>query len=193
MGRIILASTSPRRAELVKRIGLTQCKIVDPRVEEKLLSDMPPEELVGHWSRRKAEAVSASPEDVVIAADTIVWFDGGALGKPSDAADAFGMLTMLAGNWHTVYTGLTVIHDGQTITEVESTAVLMRPMSTQEIEAYVATGEPLDKAGAYGVQERGALLCERVDGDFYNVMGLPLFRLGRVLADLGVNLFEEEE
>lgn len=194
MGRIILASSSPRRQELMRRIGLRDAEIVPPGVEEEPIRGIPPGELAAYWSLKKAESVAGDcgPGDVVIAGDTVVWHDGNILGKPADEADAFKMLTMLSGAWHTVYTGLTVIRDGKIITQAEATSVLMRSMTPGEIEAYIKTGEPMDKAGAYGIQERGALLCERIDGDFYNVMGLPLFRLGRILASLGLNLFEDE-
>ncbi len=194
MGRIILASSSPRRQELIHRIGFDNVKIVSPKVEEGPMPGMPPDDLAAYWSRKKAESVAegCDQDDVVIAGDTVVCFDGNILGKPADEADAFNMLTMLSGAWHTVYTGVTVIRGGEIATECEATSVLMRPMTSEEIEAYINTGEPLDKAGAYGVQERGALLCEKVEGDFYNVVGMPLFRLGRMLASLGIDPFAEE-
>lgn len=189
--KIILASSSPRRQELIRRIGITNARIIPPKCDEKVEDGMPPEDVVAIVSRRKAETVAsqyAAPEDIVIAADTVVWYDGNILGKPVDEADAFNMLTMISGNWHMVYTAVTIIRGDELITEEEATSVLMRNLTAEQIEAYIATGEPMDKAGAYGIQERGALLCERVDGDFYNVMGLPLFRLGLMLERLGIDL-----
>ena len=174
----------------MRRLGITNCTVVPPACDECCGEAQAPEDVVAILSRRKAESVAlaAAPGDIVIAADTIVWHDGMALGKPRDEEDAFAMLSRLAGQWHTVYTGVTVLRDGEAITEEEFTSVLMRAMTEAEIRAYIATGEPMDKAGAYGVQARGALLCQRMDGDFYNVMGLPLFRLGHMLRRLGVDL-----
>ena len=194
MADIILASSSPRRLELLRRIGIAHCRVIPPACDEEYDETLPPEDAVMLLSRRKAMdiAASASPADLIIAADTLVWHNGRALGKPVDADDAFSMLTALSGSLHAVYTGVTVLRGDAMLTEAERTSVLLRAMTAEEIRLYVATGEPMDKAGSYGIQERGALLCERVDGDFYNVMGLPLFRLGRMLGRMGVHpLFEE--
>ena len=136
-------------------------------------------------SRRKASHVyrtAASPDDTIIAADTLVWQDGRLLGKPADAADAAAMLRALSGRRHTVHTGLTVIRGGEEQTVVSAAAVYFRPMTEREIEWYVATGEPLDKAGAYGIQERGGIFVERIEGDFFTVLGLPLCELFRILG-----------
>jgi septum formation protein len=192
---IILASSSPRRTELLKRIGVEDFRVIPHGCGEDTDAGLPPEDVVSQLSRRKAERIArrhAIPGDVVVAADTVVWYDGQVLGKPEDERDAFDTLTKLSGNWHQVYTGITVIRNEQILTEMENTSVLMRRMTPEEIWSYIATGEPMDKAGAYGIQERGALLCERVDGDFYNVMGLPLFRLGLMLRQVGVNLLSED-
>ena len=122
---------------------------------------------------------AASPDDTVIAADTLVWQDGRLLGKPADAA---AMLRALSGRRHTVHTGLTVLRGGEAQTVVSAAAVYFRPMTEREIEWYIATGEPLDKAGAYGIQERGGIFVERIEGDFFTVLGLPLCELFRILG-----------
>ena len=130
---------------------------------------------------------AAAAGDLIIAADTVVALDGRILGKPADGPDAFAMLSALSGRRHQVYTGLTVVCGAQRLTEHEVTAVTFRSLSSAEICAYIATGEPMDKAGAYGIQGRGALFVEGIEGDYYNVMGLPVCRLGRILARLGVD------
>ena len=174
----------------MERIGLPDVFAVSPTVEEEIDPDARPGELVAFWSLQKAKSVAVSfADDIVIAADTIVWHDGKVIGKPRDESGAAVTLRHLSGDRHEVYTGLTVIKGDTVVTETEMSAVYMRAMSEDEIAAYIKTGEPMDKAGAYGIQERGALLCERVDGDFYNVMGLPVYRLGKILSSLGVNLF----
>ncbi len=193
MGKIILASSSPRRQEILKRIGLS-FKTVNPDLDEVIDQEMPPEDIVSHWSRKKAEAVAAhyGSEDIVIAADTIVYFDGNILGKPTDETDAFKTLTMLSGSWHTVYTGITIIRGDDVLTDVESTTVLFRELSSKQIEHYIDTGEPMDKAGSYGIQDLGALFVERIDGDIYNVIGLPLYRLSLMLSHFGIDLLSLE-
>ena len=195
MAKIILASSSPRRIELMRRIGLEKCKVIVPHIDEDFDRAAPPEEIAAELSRRKAAEVvdQCGPEDIIIAADTIVLYDGNVLGKPEDEADAFNMLTMLSGSRHLVYTGLTVRRGSEVVTEDEVTSVYMRELTGEEIEAYIATGEPMDKAGAYGIQERGALLVERVDGDFYNVMGLPVCRLSKILERFGIDLLKEDD
>ena len=141
-------------------------------------------------SREKSDAAAAlcTAEEIVITADTMVFLDDARLGKPADEADALRMLTALQGRRHTVCTGVTVRRGDEILTESESTDVYFRPASEAELLAYIRTGEPLDKAGAYGVQGRGALLVERLDGDFFNVMGLPVLRLSRMLARFGIHL-----
>lgn len=184
---IILASTSPRRKELLSRMGLS-FKAVSPDVEEDMRMDLPPSELVMELSGQKAQAVyeREGGSALIIAADTVVSLDGAVLGKPADELDAFKMLTTLSGTRHQVYTGITVLWNGERVTEFEATDVTFRDLNQEEIEAYIATGEPMDKAGAYGIQGYGALFVEGISGDFYNVMGLPVCRLGRILARLGV-------
>ena len=147
-----------------------------------------PEETVCHISRQKSGAVQAEPEDIVITADTMVFLDDQRLGKPQDEADALRMLTALQGRRHTVCTGVTVRQGDRVLTESEATGVVFRPAEESELRAYIATGEPMDKAGSYGVQGKGALLVERLEGDFFNVMGLPVLRLSRMLAQFGIKL-----
>ena len=187
---IILASTSPRRKELLGQIGLKDYRILSPDVEEVLDEMLPPAQLVEGLSRQKALAVRGrvDEDDVIIAADTVVSLEGEVLVKPADEMDAFKMLSALSGNRHQVYTGLTVIRGEQVVTEHEMTTVTFRELDPEEIEHYIATGEPMDKAGAYGIQGIGALLVSGIDGDYFKVMGLPVYRLGRILARFGVDV-----
>lgn len=191
MSKIYLATTSPRRIALLKQVGLSGFEVLTPEIVEILDSNLAPEDSVAFWSRKKAESVKkhVSHEDIIIAADTLVWCNGKIVGKPADEDDAFRTLLMLSGNWHCVYTGVTIMRGDEVLTEEEMTSVLIRNLSPKQIREYVATGEPMDKAGSYGIQERGALLCERVDGDFYNVMGLPVFRLSIMLEQMGIDIF----
>ena len=186
---MILASQSPRRRELLGQMGFS-FTVRPARGEELPHPELTPAQLVEVLSRQKAEevAVQAGPDDVVIAADTVVAVDGAVLGKPRDPADAARMLSLLSGRAHTVYTGVTVRRGTFSLTAHEATQVRFRPLTQSEISAYIATGEPMDKAGAYGVQGKGALLVERLEGDFFNVMGLPVLRLSRMLAQFGIRL-----
>ena len=186
---MILASQSPRRKELLGQMGLRGFKVTSPEVDETVDEHLPPAQVVEELSRRKAMAVArhADGDDLIIAADTVVALEGAVLGKPADGADAARMLAALAGRTHFVYTGLTVLRGERARTVSEETAVTFRPLTEGEIAAYVATGEPLDKAGAYGIQGYGALLVEGIRGDYYNVMGLPVCRLGLLLKELGVD------
>ena len=187
---IILASQSPRRRELLGQMGVKGFKVLSPEVDEHVEGNPDPASLVEQLSLRKASAVAqrADEDDLIIAADTVVVLDGAVLGKPADEREAFAMLSALSGNRHYVYTGVTVLRGGQTLTAHECTTVTFREVEPHEISAYIATGEPLDKAGAYGIQGLGALLIRRIEGDYYNVMGLPVYRLGRMLAELGLDL-----
>ena len=186
---IILASQSPRRRELLERMGVRDFRIVTPDIDEHMDRELPPAELVRQISLEKAQAVAAQadPNAVIIAADTVVALDGVVLGKPADEEEAFRMLSLLSGNRHQVYTGLTVLRGEQVFSQWEETSVTFRPLTAEEIEAYIATGEPMDKAGAYGIQGYGALFIEGISGDYYNVMGLPVCRLGQILGQLGMN------
>ena len=192
---VILASQSPRRRELLERMGISDFLIRPAQGEEIFDPSLTPAQLVEALSRQKAEEISAGagPEDIVIAADTVVSVDGRVLGKPRDEAEAAGMLSALSGREHTVYTGVTVRRGCRTITDTVVTHVWFRPLSQQEIAAYVATGEPMDKAGAYGIQGLAGLFVERLDGDYYNVMGLPICRLCAMLRHLGVEILGQAD
>lgn len=190
MSNIVLASGSPRRRELLQRIGLTDFLVRVPEVEESFPEGLTPPEVVAYISREKAEAAAklCEPGDIVITADTMVFLDNRRLGKPRDEHHALEMLTALQGRRHTVCTGVSVFRGAKRLTETESTDVFFRPATEAQLRRYIATGEPMDKAGAYGVQGRGALLVERLEGDFFNVMGLPVLRLSRMLETFGVSL-----
>lgn len=187
---IILASQSPRRRELLERVGLKEFQVISPDVDERVEPGLSPAGMVEELSLRKARAAAdkTGPDGLIIAADTVVALDGAVLGKPRDEADAFAMLSALSGREHRVYTGVTVLGGGRAATEHEETAVAFRALSPEEIRDYIATGEPMDKAGAYGIQGVGALLVQGIRGDYCNVVGLPLFRLGRMLSGFGVKL-----
>lgn len=187
---IILASKSPRRQELLRQMGVEEFLIVESQADETVEEELPPEQVVRRLAARKADAVfhKAKSGDIVIAADTIVTLEGVILGKPKDKLDAFQMLSLLSGTRHQVYTGLAVYQDDTRIVEHECTSVYFREISGKEIEGYLATGEPMDKAGSYGIQGRGSLFVERIDGDYFNVVGLPICRLGRILTGLDVKL-----
>ena len=188
MARIVLASGSPRRQELLGRMGIRDFVVSAPQLEEICPEGLSPEETVCRISRQKSGAVSAREDDIVITADTMVFLDGKRLGKPRDEADALRMLTALQGRRHTVCTGVTVRQGQRVLTRAQSTQVWFREATTEELKNYIRSGEPMDKAGAYGVQGLGALLVERIDGDFFNVMGLPVLLLSRMLAEFGVTL-----
>jgi len=192
---VILASQSPRRRELLGQMGISRFIIRPARGEEIVDPALEPGQLVEQLSLQKAREVweQSRPEDLVIAADTVVAIDGRVLGKPRDEAQAFEMLRALSGRQHTVYTGVTVCQNGRVVTGHEATRVQFRPLSEGEIGAYIATGEPMDKAGAYGIQGRGAVLVEGIRGDYFNVMGLPLCRLAGMLRDFGVDVLAPAE
>lgn len=179
---IILASQSPRRRELMGllRIPFTVC-VAD--VDETMDPGNTPYEEVARLSRKKAAAITRQPGDIVIAADTIVVCDGRVLGKPADETDAFRMLRLLSGKTHEVMTGLTVLSDEKCVCCTEVAQLRFRELSDGEILSYIATGEPMDKAGAYGIQGGAALFAETMTGDFYNVMGLPVCRLNMILKE----------
>lgn len=186
---IVLASGSPRRKQLLEMLGMDFT--VHPASGEEILPPgAGPEETVCLLSAQKAGAVAAlyPPETVIIAADTIVWHQGAVLGKPRDAQDAARMLAGLSGCTHQVFTGVTVRKGEQVLTAAEMTQVRFRKLSGPEIDAYIATGEPMDKAGAYGAQGLASLFVTGIDGDFFNVMGLPVCRLGKMLKEVGVEL-----
>jgi septum formation protein len=184
--RIILASQSPRRRELLTLIGLAH-DVMPADVDEGVLPNEVPTAHAERLARAKAEAIAGrEPRAVVIGSDTIVVLDGDILGKPRDHADAAAILRRLSGRTHTVHTAVAVARKGQVVSGVESVEVTFRPLSDEQIETYIATGEPMDKAGAYGIQGYGAVIVERVHGDYFAVMGLALGRLVALLEQVGV-------
>ena len=192
MQRLILASASPRRRELLAMLGLTDFEVIPARGEPSIPVGAHPADAVARIARYKAETVAdQNPGALVLAADTVVALDGRILGKPAGAADAAEMLRALSGREHAVYTGVALLCGARALCRTERTAVHFRPLTDGEIAAYIATGEPLDKAGAYGAQGRGSLFVERIEGDFFNVVGLPLCLLGKLLEEFGFNLMEQ--
>ncbi len=171
--KLILASTSPRRAELLKSAGLA-FKVVRPNADEKLHAGETPVEYAVRTAREKAESLSVPPNAVVLGADTVVAADGHILGKPADNDDARAMLRLLSGKMHEVITGVCLRSSEKTVCFHTATAVLFRNLSEEAIAAYVATGDPLDKAGAYAIQNGAAGMVRRIDGSYSNVVGLPL-------------------
>ncbi len=190
MRKIVLASASPRRKELLKQIGL-EFTMAPVNGAETIDSKMDPHELTRHLSRKKAEAAaSGRANTIIIAADTIGVLDGKILGKPHHADEARMMLGEMSGKTHRVITGYTVLDTdtGKSISNSVETLVYIKRLTKKEIDAYVATGEPLDKAGAYGIQGRGAAIVERIEGDYFNVVGLPLFALAGTLREFGIRV-----
>ena len=183
---VILASGSPRRHDLLQMIGLAH-DVIPADIDESRFDGERPVEHVERLARQKGAIVAARfPDSLVVSADTIVVIDGDVLGKPRDEADARTMLRRLAGRTHVVYTAVATALDGRMESAVEEVSVTFLPLSDQTIAGYVATGEPMDKAGSYGIQGYGATLVRRIDGDFFAVMGLPLARLVGLLGEMGV-------
>ncbi len=189
---LILASSSPRRRELLQTLGLP-FTVMTSDADETVEQEMSPAEVVETLSLRKARAVAGKVgEGVVLGSDTIVVLDGRILGKPGDEAEAFRMLQSLQGREHTVYSGVALVDAATGRTEVahQSTRVQIRPLSEREIRAYIATGEPMDKAGAYAIQGIGATIVEGIVGDYFTVVGLPLNLTARLLSRFGVTFLE---
>ena len=187
--QLILASASPRRKELLGLFHIPfTIRVAD--IDETMDHTKTPFDEVARVSRLKALAVERQRSDLVIAADTIVVCEGKVLGKPGTEAEAVEMLSLLSGRDHQVMTGCTVLKGDRAETFTEVTDLHFRPLSRKEIENYVASGEPMDKAGAYGIQGGAALFCERMVGDYYNVMGLPVCRLGQVLKTIAPELLK---
>ena len=183
MKNLILASASPRRRELLSLFGIPfTVRVAD--IDEAMDPTKSPCDEVARVSCRKALAMERGPEDVVVAADTIVVCAGRVLGKPHSREEAVAMLQLLSGREHQVMTGCTVLCGDRRETFTEVTDLTFRPLSEAEIQRYVASGEPMDKAGAYGIQGGAALFCPGIRGDYYNVMGLPVCRLGTVLGQM---------
>ena len=187
---LILASASPRRQELLKLFGLPfTVRVAD--IDETMDLTKAPFDEVGRVSKAKALAIPRENDDIVIAADTIVVCEGKTLGKPRDAEDAKAMLRLLSGRDHQVMTGCTLLRGEKSETFTEVTHIHFRPLTENEIARYVASGEPMDKAGSYGIQGGAALFCTHMVGDYYNVMGLPVCRLGIALGQIAPDLMEE--
>ena len=189
MRELVLASASPRRLELLRSLGF-DVRVVPSRYAEPAHHDLTPHQLAAVHAREKAREVAQRLSGMlIVSADTVVDLDGKALGKPRDEADAIRMLRALSGRAHDVHTAFTLIDPKSDLAheEIESTRVWFYDLDDREIAAYVRTGDPLDKAGAYGIQGLGATLVRRVEGDFYTVMGLPLGRFARVMARLGLS------
>lgn len=178
---IILASKSPRRKELLSVIT-KDFVIKTAEVDEALPAGIAPDKAVEYLSKIKAEPFK-NEKDIVIGADTVVAIDGKILGKPKDRNDAVDMLKTLRGREHNVFTGVTVISGNKANTFSVETRVKFFPLTDDEIENYISTGEPFDKAGGYGIQGKGSLLVEKIDGDYFNVVGLPVSRLAKILVD----------
>ena len=180
---LLLASQSPRRREL---LGLFNIPFIvrTADIDETMDPSAAPYDEVARVSGLKAAAISRGEEDIVVAADTIVVCQGKVLGKPHSTEEAKAMLRLLSGRDHQVMTGMTVLQGSRAITVTEVTDLHFRELSEKEIEDYVATGEPMDKAGAYGIQGGAALFCSRMEGDYYNVVGLPVCRLSQILQEL---------
>lgn len=194
--RIILASGSPRRRELLSLLGLP-FEVVTSDTDESTPPDWAPERIVRSLAQRKAEAVmnSCTPRNIVIiGSDTIVVLDGLVLGKPVDKQDSRTMLAALQGRSHQVYTGVACIGmpEGKTVVDHRVTTVAMRSLSLEEIDAYVATGEPADKAGSYAIQGLGSTFVEKIDGCYFNVVGLPLALLGSMLSQFGIQVLNPQ-
>ncbi len=188
--QLLLASQSPRRKELLGLFHIPfAIRVAD--IDETMDRTKTPCDEVSRVSQLKAQAVPHEPDDIVIAADTIVVCNGQILGKPKDEADAFSMLQLLSGKDHQVMTGLTVLRGDTILTHTEITNIHFRELSDKEILAYIRTGEPMDKAGSYGIQGGAALFAERIAGDYYNVMGLPVCRLGQMLKTIAPEQMEE--
>jgi septum formation protein len=192
MRRIILASGSPRRRELLEKLGL-KFEVDPAEYVETMKSGMKPEEIARYLSLQKAQAVAKKyPDAIIIAADTFGLISGEIIGKPHNEAEARNILRKLSGRTHRVITGFTIIDTtaGKAVSRSVETAVHFRALTEEEIDAYVDTGETLDKAGAYGIQGLGAVLVDRIEGDFYNVIGLPLSALVKALKDFGIDVLK---
>ena len=188
--QLILASQSPRRKELLGLFHIPfQIRVAD--IDETMDPAKPAAEEVARVSRAKAMAVAHDPEDVVVAAATIVVCGGEVLGKPKEEQDAYRMLRLLSGRDHQVMTGMTVLRGDTILTTTEITDIHFRELSDREILRYIASHEPMDKAGSYGIQGGAAMFAEKLCGDYYNVMGLPVCRLGQLLKQIAPELMEE--
>lgn len=194
--QLILASSSPRRRELIQMLGLP-VHMITSGADESYSQELTPEEVVKLLSRRKAKYVlqqvqSQGMKGIIIGADTIVVMDGKILGKPHSEEDAQSMLRALQGKVHDVYSGIACIDasSGKMLTASRRTRVWMRPLTEDQIAAYIASGEPMDKAGAYGIQGLGSVLVDRIEGDYFNVVGLSLSLLSEMLQDFAIHVLK---
>lgn len=188
---LYLASASPRRRDLLKLAGFQFT--VEPAEIDEVMSQDNPACLVQNLALKKARAVAKlHPNDVVLAADTVIALDNHILGKPQDKEQAQKMLRMLSNRVHQVYTGYCILKQNRCEIGVSCTSVEFYPLSNEDIESYIATGEPFDKAGGYGIQSLGSLLVRKIDGDFYNVVGLPIAEISRLLRTFGSSKTAEE-
>lgn len=188
MKRIILASTSPRRKEILSKIKLP-FEVEESNYEEDMSLVMHPTKLAEHLSFNKAKAVADKNKDaIVIAADTFVVYKDKFLGKPKTEEEAKEMLKMLSGKEHEIITGVTIIENDHSVSFHEAVKIFMEDISLESIDKYIATGEPMDKAGAYALQEMGSIFIKKIDGDFYAAMGLPLKRLVYELKSFGIDV-----
>lgn len=189
MDKYILASASPRRRELLEQIGLKFRIFVTDADESKIDKNLPVnlyvEELAMAKAAAAAKVLNNEKDAIIIAADTVVYFNNKIMGKPKDEKEAFDMIEALSGNMHEVFTGICVmrISDGFSTAGCERTEVYFNELSPEKIQRYIDTGEPMDKAGAYGIQGVGALLVEKIIGDYFNVVGLPLSKLSKILEN----------
>ena len=188
--KLILASKSPRRKEILETMGVSfEIDVAD--VDESVSDDFSPVEAVCEISKRKAQRIAErhGEDEIVISADTVVVIDGKIIGKPKDKEDAFCILKNLSGRTHEVYTGFTVCGNGKTKTDFEVTKVHFKELCDDDIRRYIATGEPMDKAGAYGIQQKGNLFVDYIHGDYYNVVGFPISKICVTIRELfGINL-----
>ena len=186
MKKFIVASSSPRRRELLEFFGF-DFKVIPSGADENLQENIDACEAVKELSKRKAESVFAENKDaVVLGCDTVVSLDGAILGKPSDEEDARKMLRILSGRTHQVFSGVTIMDKDKTETFAVCSEVQFYELSDEDIDSYIKTGEPMDKAGAYGIQGLGGALVRKIDGDYYNIVGLPISKTIKVLAGFGV-------
>lgn len=188
--QLILASKSPRRRELLQKLGVS-FTVLTEEIDETMDEAKPIEQELARVSRQKALAVldRATPDDLILAADTLVCVAGRRLGKPHSEEDAAAMLRLLSGRTHQVMTGLTLLRGTQCHSEVVTTDLHFRPLLDEEIDFYVRSGEPMDKAGAYGIQGGACIFADSIHGDYYNVMGLPVCRLAQLLREFGIRIF----
>ncbi len=181
MTEFILASNSPRRKELLAGLGIN-FRVETAEVDENIKAGLMPEVLVQELALLKGSPIAGkNPENIVISADTVVYHNGKILGKPQNAAQAYDMLKSLSGKKHEVYTGICAMRGAVAVCDFEKTVVEFYQLADEQINKYISTGEPFDKAGAYGIQGKGCLLVKGIEGDYFNVVGLPLAKLDRLI------------